>query len=230
MYQKKIVFLLGLRSDYVIADCNCYEIKLTTNTGDTWSTLGSITGVDMTDPKWFQGVYCNTNDDSVDATQYITSDIPSLKAYINEIKDAKERNDNMEILELYERKVKEEITERYARLIKEEYENLDVVKEYNELINTFAINMKQLAEKYNTNDNIFLIPTCYNDDYSYELSDSLWDDIEEKYIKAKETELKQVNDFCEEVKAVLSLSEDKDYQVNVLKNYEILDKKGKLNI
>ena len=137
-----------------------YEVKITTNTGNTWTTLGSVTS----------GIDFAMDTDKFD--KYVLG-----KWDTNE----EERNNTMNILELYERRLKEEITERYNRMIKEEYENLNVVKEYNELTNTFKINMKQLAEKYNTNDDICLIPTCYTDDYSYELSDSLWYTIEEKY-------------------------------------------------
>lgn len=166
-----------------------------------------------------------------DASVYLANDTSdAFRYYVEGIWDNKERNDNMEILKLYRERCEKEIKERYNAIIDEEYNNLEVVKEYNELVNTFKINMKQLAEKYNTNDEIYLVPTCYNNDYAYELSNNLRYKIRDKYDNAMDTEIIQLRNFVEEIEAVLSISDDKDYQIEVLKNYEILDKKGKLNI
>lgn len=168
---------------------------------------------------------------STDATVSLADDTAdAFRHYFEGIWDNEERNNDMKILELYRERCEKEIKERYDRIIKEEYEELEIVKEYNELINTFNINMKQLAEKYNTNDEIYLVPTCYNNDYAYELSSDLRDKIRDKYDNAMDTEIIQLRKFVEEIEAVLSISDDKDYQIEVLKNYDILDKKGKLNI
>lgn len=190
-------------------DYNSYEIKITTNSGNTWSTLGSVTS----------GIDFSMDTDMFD--KYILG-----KWDTNE----KERNDSMTILELYKKKAREEINNRYRDMVEYEYNNLDVVKEYNELVNTFNINLKQLADKYNTNDNQPLVRTGYESDYSYEINIYLHNQIEEKYKEQKDTELQTLYDFCEEVETILSISDDKDYQLEVLKNYEIIDKKGKLNI
>ena len=200
----------------------------------TWAPLEWFKGVDFAKEcgefalsndefnKYILGIW--NNDDVLDAFEYAINDIKLVDEFI------KERNDNMNILELYEKRKREEIKSFYKDKINKEYESLEVVKEYKELINTFNINMKQLAEKYNTNDTISLTPTCYNNDYSYELSHSLYGEIEEKYDNQAREELEELQNFVEEVKAVLSLSDDKDYQLDVLKNYEILDKKGMLDL
>lgn len=209
------------------------DIKIKNNDG-TWAPLEWFKGVDFAKEcgefnmsndefnKYILGIW--NDDDALDAFEYAVNDIKLVDGFI------KERNDNMSILELYEKRKREEINSFYKDKINKEYESLEVVKEYKELINTFNINMKQLAEKYNTNDTVSLIPTCYNNDYSYKLSHSLYREIEKKYDNQAREELEELQKFVEEVKASLSLSDDKDYQLEVLKNYEIIDKKGKLNI
>ena len=178
----------------------------------------------------------------IDNGEWVTLDAPDIIKYgiwdaecikpndIDISKDNGKERKNMEILNLYKDRCEREIFDRYTNIIDEEYEALDVVKEYNELINTFNINMKQLADKYNTNDITYLYKSGYENDYKYELNDDIKSHIREKYKDAWDKELSDLRKFVEEVKAVLSLSEDKDYQLDVLKNYEILDKKGKLNV
>lgn len=175
----------------------------------TWATLGTTIGID----------------DSLDSIRYSTW----TPEYEKEEK-GKERIDNMNILELYERRKRAEIDNKYQSIIDEEYNNLDVVKEYKELISTFEINMKQLAEKYNTNDKRPVIFNGCENEYCYELNDYLKGDIQISHREEWNKERNELYAFIEEVKAVLSLSNDKDYQLDVLKNYEILDKKGRINI
>ena len=171
------------------------------------------------DKDWFNIDYCKSDDDSVDAMRYYMG-----------IWDEEERNDNMNIIDLYKMRKREEINNKYKELVDKEYNELDVVKEYKELINTFDINMKQLADKYNNNDTQPLVKTAYRNDYSYELSIYLEEEIISKYNTDKEKEFKELERLIEEVKAMLYLSDDKDYQLEVLKNYDIIDEKGKLNI
>lgn len=177
-----------------------------------WTTIGTLD---------------NNTADSLDAIRYgiWTLDDRKGSAGVND-----ERNDNMNIVDLYRMRKREQINNKYKELVDKEYNELDVVKEYKELINTFDINMKQLADKYNNNDTQPLVKTAYKNDYSYELSMYLEEEIRSKYNDATEKELKELERLIEEVKAMLYLSDDKDYQLEVLKNYEILDKKGKLNI
>jgi hypothetical protein len=141
-----------------------------------------------------------------------------------------ERSENMDIVNLYEKRMEEKIEKDYEALVNDEYENLDVVKEYNELINTFKINLEQLANKYNTNEATYLYKTGYCIDFPYELAGDIKSKIELRHLPFKTDERKDLHELVEEVKAQLSLSNDKDFQIEVLKNYEILDKKGKLNI
>ena len=86
--------------------------------------------------------------------------------------------------------------------------------------------MEELRNKYNTIDKQFVVKTGYVDDDGYELSNSIDEDIHTELFKQYEVTEKEILAEKATIEAILSLSEDKDYQVEVLKNYGILDKKG----
>lgn len=139
--------------------------------------------------------------------------------------------DNMnKILELYDERKRHIIEKKYAEIVDKEYSQLDVVKKYEELVNNFAIELEQLANSVNINGEELIVQTGYSNDYKYELSYDLKYNVEKQYIGDKNAELLEHERLMQEVKAHLSLSDDKDYQIEVLTRFEIIDKKGKLTI
>lgn len=177
---------------------------------NTWTTLGTTLKTSM--------------DHLSDAMRYAVEGIWSADD------DIVERNDIMDILKLYLKRKREEIELKYNELIDKDYAKLEVVNEYKKLVNDFEISLAQLADKYNTKEESFIVRSGYEADYTFELNDELRENIGKNYAKLREADLKALYDFEEEVRAVLSVSDDKDYQLDVLKNYEILDKKGRLTI
>lgn len=141
-----------------------------------------------------------------------------------------ERNMNNKVVDLYYNRKKEEIRDKYAELSKKEYEELDVVKEYNELVETFKTSLAEMADRYNTEETKVLVRTGYTNTYMYELNDNLRDEIKEIHRKEYDIEIKALELLVEEVRAQLSLSDDKDYQIDILTKYDIINKKGKLNV
>lgn len=161
--------------------------------------------------------------DAIDSMRY---EIEELRKLIRE-----KESDNMnDVLELYKSRREKEIRDKYKDIIDKEYNELPAVKEWHELTTNFEIEMKQLAEKYNTEDLTCIVKTGYVNDYEYALSNRIRDDIKKEWQADLDEELSDLYRFVEEVNAVLSISDDKDYKIEVLKNYEILDKKGKLSI
>lgn len=164
---------------------------------------------------------------------YTTDAIDSMRYEMEELKKLikEKESDNMnDVLMLYKSRRETEIRNKYKDIIDKEYNELPVVKEWHELTTNFEIEMKQLAEKYNTEDLTCIIKTGYVNDYEYALSNRIRDDIKKEWQADLDEELTDLFKFVEEVEAVLSISDDKDYKIEVLKNYEILDKKGKLSI
>jgi hypothetical protein len=54
-------------------------------------------------------------------------------------------------------------------------------------------------------------------------------EIEKKYAEDRRSEFNELDKFIEEVNAMLAISNDKDYQLDVLEKYNVI-KKGKLTI
>lgn len=159
-------------------------------------------------------IYC---DDSLDATRY-TYGIGGG------------RNMDNRILDLYAERAKEKIKKEYETIINNDYDKLDVVKEYNELVSTFNTSLAEMADRYNTEKNKYLVRTGYEITPSYELSDDIRANIREKYLDEAKERLKDIDLLVEEVRAVLGVSNTEEYRIGVLKEYGIIDKKGKLNV
>ena len=138
----------------------------------------------------------------------------------------KEEENMNKVLELYYERKLNKLKEFYLDLEKQEYNKLEVVKEFNALNEEYTNKMEELRNKYNTIDKQFVVKTGYKDDNRYELSCTIEEDIHDELFKQYEVAKKEILEEKATIEAVLSLSEDKDYQVEVLKNYGILDKKG----
>ena len=150
----------------------------------------------------------------------------TIRNWINLFKNKEEKEMN-KVLELYyERRIKK-LGEFYKELKEQKYNELEVVKEFNEVVEEYNNKMQELMGKYidEENDMSLIHKTGYNE-YPYVLSHAVKDDIIKSLGKRYEEDKKALLEEKETIAAVLSLSEDKDYQVEVLKNYGILDKKG----
>lgn len=192
---------------YLIQDIDTGQVFIIEEKGIVITTTVSVKNINT--------IYC---DDNVDAVRYTYG-----------IRGG-ERNMNNKIVDLYYNRKKEEIRDKYAELSKKEYEELDVVKEYNELVETFKTSLAEMADRYNTEETKVLVRTGYTNTYMYELNDNLRDEIKEIHRKEYDDEIKVLELLVEEVRAQLSLSDDKDYQIDILTRYDIINKKGKLNI
>ena len=163
--------------------------------------------------------------------------IPNFDTYIKGIwktddTDTKGNEDIMEnqILDLYFRRTRERINKEYDEKRLNAYNELPVVKEYNEVVKEFEATLAEMADRYNTEETKVLRKSGYSSEYTYELRVDIDEVVEEELRQKHDNDLKELDLLRQEVEAQLSLSNDKDYQIEVLKNYEILDKKtGKIN-
>lgn len=164
--------------------------------------------------------------------------------YINGIwenEEEKEMSDVMKIyedkkenkvLELWYKRNKENIYKKYKDLedkyVKEHYE---IVKQYNELTEKFEKDLDEFCTKYSdiTVNEDFVI--CKNADcnvYKYVIDESvIRNDARITYKEDKNKEYKELQLKYEDVEALLSMSDDLDYQQSVLIEYSIIDKKTK---
>lgn len=138
----------------------------------------------------------------------------------------KEEENMNKVLELYYERKLDKLKKFYLDLEVQEYDKLEVVKEFNAIDEEYTNKMEELRTKYNMIDKHFVVKTGYTDDNRYELSCTINEDIHNELSKQYEITKKEILAEKATIDAILSLSEDKDYQVEVLKNYGILDKKG----
>lgn len=139
----------------------------------------------------------------------------------------KEEKEMNKVLELYYERRINKLGEFYKELKEQKYNELEVVKEFNNVVEEYNKKMQELMGKYKDEENNMSLihKTGYNE-YPYVLSCDVKNEIYTSLTKRYEEDKKALLEEKETIAAVLSLSEDKDYQVEVLKNYGILDKKG----
>ena len=181
------------------------NITVSVDGGETWKELGKPIEL------------------KVDGTDYSLSFTGPTKDYLGELKEEINMN---KVLELYYERKLDKLKEFYSDLEKQEYNKLEVVKEFNTINEEYINKMEELRNKYNMIDKQFVVKTGYKDDNRYELSCTIEEDIHDELFKQYEVAKKEILEEKATIDAILSLSEDKDYQVEVLKNYGILDKKG----
>ena len=142
------------------------------------------------------------------------------------VKYNEEEEENMErnkVLDLYVERRRKAIKEEYENNYMEEYNNLPVVKEYNEIVGNFEAQLAELS----TRELASVEYLGYKNDYGYVLNHKLLQDIKDKHYAILKEAMDALDSKANEVHALLSLSDDKDYQIEVLVNYGILDKKTK---
>ena len=150
----------------------------------------------------------------------------TIRNWINSLKNKEEKEMN-KVLELYYERRINKLGEFYKELKEQKYNELEVVKEFNEVVEEYNNKMHELMGKYKDEDSIMslIYKTGYNE-YPYVLSSNVKNEIYESLTKRYDEDKKALLEEKETIAAVLSISDDKDYQVEVLKNYGILDKKG----
>ena len=158
--------------------------------------------------------------------------IHSLKYGILKISDGDENmveeRINNKVLRLYYERRYEEIINKYDKKEQEYFNDNKIVKEYRELINKFEEDMDKLYKTVENFDNDYIIESYESNLYKYKINTAkIGEEFEEKEIEDRNKEIKELEDLCDEVAAQLSLSDDLDYQLDILNRYGILDKKTK---
>ena len=151
--------------------------------------------------------------------------------WLEENEEKGDKKDMNKLLELYCEKAERTIENDYDEMIEEERNENPFVKEYNELVNEFEAKMNDLYKREmdeDGNHHVFM-NNAYKYTYPFSIDITFTNENIKHYKEAKETELQDLDDFKQEVSAKLSLSDDLDYTLKVLKEYGIINKKtGKL--
>lgn len=149
--------------------------------------------------------------------------------YLREFKEEKIMN----ILEIYKSRKAKAIDQEYEEKRESIENNNEIINRYNEITNTFRANMDEFANEEKVKASGLIQQTPYFDNYRYELNrfkvNELFEDIDED----RKVKIAKLDELINEVKAMMDIvphGESYDAKIiEILKNYEILDKKGKIN-
>lgn len=174
---------------------------------------GNVTcsfGVDMAKEDFCEGIKITGSDDTIDTIRY------------NNYKE-EENMERNRVLDLYVERKRKALKEEFETNYKNEYNEVPIVKEYNELVSTFETSLAELANREGSQVQYH----GYSNDYAYNIEPKVKEEIRDKHYTILKEKMTDVDNMANEVHALLSLSDDKDYQIEVLTNYGILDKKTK---
>lgn len=138
----------------------------------------------------------------------------------------REEKDMNKVLKLYYDRKLEEIHKKYEEKVDNDFNNIDVVKQYKTLIENFEKEQEALFKTVENFDNDYLVPSYDSNLYKYSISElKTRSSLMTAYEDDKVNEIEKLKELVEEVDAQLSLSDDLNYQMEVLTRYDILDKK-----
>ena len=175
--------------------------------------------------KYFHGGLHNPMLDD-DALDYVRTDINLCKQYDEIFNKEREEKDMNKVLKLYYDRKLEEIHKKYEEKVDNDFNNIDVVKQYKTLIENFEKEQEALFKTVENFDNDYLVPSYDSNLYKYSISElKTRSSLMTTYEDDKANEIEKLKELVAEVDAQLSLSEDLNYQMEVLTRYDILDKK-----
>lgn len=137
-------------------------------------------------------------------------------------KEEKEMYTNRIVNLYYDRKI-ENLRKVFKEIEEQEIEKNEIVKKYNDLITNFKIEMTLLADEEDARDVIG--KTGYDYEFAYQIDDGFRNKIHDEMVEKFNADVKPILDEKEEVLALLDISDDKDYVIDVLTKRGIIDKK-----
>ena len=175
--------------------------------------------------KYFLGGLHNPMLDN-DTLDSVRTAINLCKQYDEIYNKESEETDMNKVLKLYYDRKLEEIHKKYEEKVDNDFNNIDVVKQYKTLIENFEKEQEALFKTVENFDNDYLVPSYDSNLYKYSISElKTRSSLMTVYENDRVNEIEKLKELVEEVDAQLSLSDDLNYQMEVLTRYDILDKK-----
>lgn len=148
---------------------------------------------------------------------------------INGIWEIEEEKDMNKVLNLWCERKRNKIIDRYDEMECEFYNNkYSVVASFKELIEKFNNDLEDLYKLDKVTEQFVLKENAPNNVIKYCLDEEkLNEEFKKEYLSKRDEEFNALRDIKDEVEAQLSLSNDLEYQQEVLIRYGIIDKKTK---
>lgn len=155
--------------------------------------------------------------------------VDAIHTKIGELeKKMEEKEMKNEVLELWYKRENAKLKSEFKSEIEKYVNEHPAVVQYNTIINAYMDGMSALIEEYADFDIVSNISYSVTDDVDLHNIQSKLQDIYLYDNKVKhEEKLSELRDKYETIKAMLSLSSDLEYQLEVLTRYGVLNKKTK---
>mgnify|MGYP003301928016 CR=1 FL=1 len=164
----------------------------------------------------------------IDFKCYCDNDISGIKDLAEYYEKRRERLMENKVLELWYVRKYDKIKKEYEEKEREFNNSKELVIKYKEILDRFENELEELYESEENQEQNYIINTKTNNVYEYNINyKKLRDEFGEKYIRERNKELRDLDELKTEIEALLSLSDDLEYQVDVLTQYGVLDKKTK---
>lgn len=149
--------------------------------------------------------------------------------YIKGIWEIEEEKDMNKVLNLWCERKRNKIIDRYDEMEYEFHNNkYSVVASFKELIEKFNNDLEDLYKLDKATEQFVLKENTPNNVIKYCLDEEkLNEEFKKEYLSKRDEEFNALRDIKDEVEAQLSLSDDLEYQQEVLIRYGIIDKKTK---
>ena len=157
-------------------------------------------------------------------------------------KEGNEMIESINLIDLYANKHRENIEKETKERVEELRKKCDVINKYNELVEKYKNDLKELYLSQFTEEEIKEMtfvrlndedkqlrynPAIYN---SYSVNGSFKPDGYESLMDGRSEKLDEINDLVKTVKAHVGIAKTKEEVEEILTRYGIIDKKGKLVI
>lgn len=149
--------------------------------------------------------------------------------YIKGIWEIEEEKDMNKVVNLWCERKRNKIVDKYDELeVEFNTTKYSVVESFNELVQRFNEDLESLYKMDKATEQFVLKENAPNNVVKYCIDyERINKEFEEEYRNKRDEELKEIKDIKDEVEAQLSLSNDLEYQQEVLIRYGIIDKKTK---
>lgn len=157
-------------------------------------------------------------------------------------KEGNKMIESINLIDLYANKHRESIEKETKEKVEELRKKCDVINKYNELVEKYKNDLKELYLSQFTEEEIKEMtfvrlndedkqlrynPAIYN---SYSVNGSFKPDGYESLMDGRSEKLDEINDLVKTVKAHVGIAKTKEEVEEILTRYGIIDKKGKLVI
>lgn len=154
---------------------------------------------------------------NINVSDYKSIVLDEMERNLLKLKNKVKEGNEMQILDLYEERKTKLIIDEYSKAekeVKKEDEIQSIILEMTDQVNTILKNQNKKIT-YGFEPNLITLETEIKID---------------KLKDKRHEELGKLRSTLDEIRALFELTDDYNERIKILKNYDILDKKGKLNV